>query len=80
MAGGEDEALDRAGADDRQVVRGAGAEAGDRADELHLGDVGEQAVGLAQQLVDAARGDDGVEAHSSSVAPTISRPSARGTR
>ena len=31
-------------------------------DQLHLGDVGEQAVGLAQQLVDAAGGDGGVEA------------------
>ena len=49
-------------ADQRQVVRRAGAQAGDRVDQLHLGDVGEQPVGLAQQLVDPAGGDRGVEA------------------
>ncbi len=62
MAGGQEQAVDRAGADQRQVVGGAGAQAGDRVDQLHLGDVGQQAVGLAQQLVDAAGGDRGVEA------------------
>ncbi len=62
VAGGEDQAVERAGADQRQVVRGAGAQAGHRLDQLHLGDVGQQAVGLAQQLVDAAGGDRGVEA------------------
>ena len=62
MAGGEDEALDRAAADERQVVRGARPQACDRPGQLHLGDVGKDAVGLAQQLVDAAGGDRGVEA------------------
>ena len=40
----------------------AGAQAGGRLDQLQLGDLGEQPVGLAQQLVDAAGGDRGVEA------------------
>ncbi len=62
VAGRQQQALDRACADHRQVVGSAGAQAGHRLDQLHLGDLGEQAVGLAQQLVDAAGGDRGVEA------------------
>ena len=62
VAGREQETVDRARADQRQVVRGARAQAGDRPDQLHLGDVGQQAVGLAQQLEHAAGADRGVEA------------------
>ena len=49
--------------DDRRVVGRAGPQAGDRALELELGDVGKRPVGLAQKLEDAARRDPGVEAH-----------------
>ena len=62
MAGRQDQALERAGPDQRQVVGRARAQPRHRLDQLHLGDVGQQPVGLAQQLVDAARGDRGVEA------------------
>ena len=62
VAGGEDQAVERAGADQRQVVRRSRAQRRHRLDQLHLGDLGQQPVGLAQQLVDAARGDRGVEA------------------
>jgi len=44
VAGGDDEAVDGAAADDRQVVRSAGAQAGDHPGDLHLGNVGQHAL------------------------------------
>ena len=48
--------------DQRQVVGGRRPQAGDRLDQLELGDLGEHPVRLAQQLVHAPGGDPGVEA------------------
>ena len=62
VAGRQDEAREGARPQQGHVVGRAGPEAGDRLDELELGDVGEDAVGLAQQLVHGAGGDRGVEA------------------
>ena len=58
----EHQPVQRAGADQRSVVGRPGPQAGERLDQLQLGDLGKQPVGLAQQLVDAARGDRRVEA------------------
>ncbi len=49
-------------ADQRQVVGRPGAQPGGRLDQLQLGDLGQQPVGLAQQLVHPAGGDRRVEA------------------
>ncbi len=62
MAGRPEQAVDAAGADQRQVVGRPRPQPGGRLDQLHLGDLGQQAVGLAQQLVDAARRHRRVEA------------------
>ena len=63
VAGGEEQAVERARADERSVVGRGRAHPGARAStKLELRDVGQHAVGLAQQLVDAARGHPDVEA------------------
>ena len=62
MPGREQQPLDRPRPDQRQVVGGRRAQAGDRLDQLQLGDLGQHPVGLAQQLVNPAGGDPRVEA------------------
>ena len=62
VARGEHEAIQRARTDQRSVVRRPRSQAGERLDQLQLRHVGQGAVGLAKQLVDAPRGDLDVEA------------------
>ncbi|CAM3381145.1 hypothetical protein STAL104432_21250 [Streptomyces albus] len=62
MAGGQLEAGQRAGPEQRRVVGGAGPQPGAGLGQRQFGDAGQQFVGVAQQFVDAAGGDGGVPA------------------
>ena len=55
MAGGEDEAIECARANDRRVVRRSRSQPRTGFDELELGNLGNGSIGLAQKLVNPGR-------------------------